>query len=150
MFVFTSFGANIESSTNDAQGPYVFKISGQIHHLIESWLPVDNDRSKFAQLYIYDTKNKINNRMSSFVLDDASKELTKSIIILLIQILDKTNKLVKIFRMVKHRFELLDLPSMKLRLIGHRSMDTNQYDFLTSTNIGALIVGDIGEYESGR
>ena len=39
---------------------------------------------------------------------------------------------------------------MKLKLIGRRSTDSNQYDLPTSTDIGALIVEDIGEYEFGR
>ena len=39
---------------------------------------------------------------------------------------------------------------MKLRLIGRRNIDTNQYDLPTSIDIGGLIVGDIGEYEFGR
>ena len=44
MFAFTSFGANIESTTIDSHGPYIFKISGQVHHLMGSLLPVDNER----------------------------------------------------------------------------------------------------------
>ena len=73
------------------------KISGQIHHLMGSLLPTNNDSLKFVQLYIYDTENKIDNRMSSYIFDDASKDLTKSIIKILIEMLDQTNKLVKLF-----------------------------------------------------
>ena len=39
---------------------------------------------------------------------------------------------------------------MKLKLIGRRNIDSNQYDLPTSNDIAALIVGDIGEYEQGR
>ena len=88
--------------------------------------------------------------MSSFVFDDTSKDLTMLIMRLLIEMLDKTNKLVKIFRMVEEKFRLSEIWSRKLTLIGWRSTDSNQYDFSTSTDIGALIVGDIGEYESSR
>ena len=34
MLAFTSFGANIDSNINTLHGPYVFKISGQVHHLL--------------------------------------------------------------------------------------------------------------------
>ena len=142
MFAFTSFGENIDSSTSDSHGPYIFKISGQIHHLMGSLLPTDNDSPKFAQLYIYDTKNEIYNRMSSYIFDDASKNLTESIIKILIKMLDQTNKLVKLFQIVK--------TTLKLRLMGQWQTDTKQYDLPTSNDIGALIVGDIGEYELGR
>ena len=124
MFAFTSFGANIDSSTSDSHGPYVFKISGQIHHLMGSLLPVANDSPKFSQLYIYDTDNEIDNRMSSYIFDDTSKDVTKSIIRILIQMLDQTNQLVKLFRDVNTRFRYSEIPSLKLRLMGRRLIDT--------------------------
>ena len=52
--------------------------------------------------------------------------------------------------MVRDRFSLSEIQSMKLRLLGRLSTDRNQYDLPTSTDIGALIVGDIREYEAGR
>ena len=45
--------------------------------------------------------------------------------------LNETNKLVKIFRMVKNRFRYLEAPLMKLRLIGRHSTDSDQYDLPT-------------------
>ena len=121
-----------------------------MHHLMGSLLPPNNKRPKFVQLYIYDTKNEINNRMSSFVFDDASKDLTKLITELLLEMLDKTNKVVKIFCMVKDKFNIFEILSMGLRLIGWRPTNNNQYELPTSTDIGALIVGDIREHESVR
>ena len=147
MFAFTSFGANIESTRTDSHGSYIFKISGQVHHLMGSLLPFDNERPRFAHLYIYDTENEIENRILSFIFDETSKALTQSIMNLLTEMLDKNNNLVQIFRTVRDRFKFSGIPSMKLRLIGRRSTDSNQYDLPTSTDIGALIVGDIGEYE---
>ena len=55
MFAFTSFKANIEASKKDSCDPHIFKISGQIHHLMGSLLPIGNNPPKFAQPYIYDT-----------------------------------------------------------------------------------------------
>ena len=85
-----------------------------------SLLPVNNDSPKFAQLYVYDIENEIHNRMSSYIFDDASKNLTESIIRILIKMLDQTNKLVKLFRTVKTRFRYFEIPSLKLRLMGRR------------------------------
>jgi len=150
MFAFTSFGANIETSTKNSNGPYIFKISGQVHHLIGSLLPVNNNPPRFAQLYIYDTENEVNNRMASFSFNDESKNLTKSITENLINMLDSTNKLVKLFRMIRDIYKEQEIPSMKLRLINRRNTDSNQYELPTSSDIGGLIVGDIGEYEQGR
>ncbi|XP_004301603.1 PREDICTED: uncharacterized protein LOC101297450 [Fragaria vesca subsp. vesca] len=65
MFCFTSMGAKIESDMNKRSGPYVFKICGQIHHMMGSALPSEGERPKYAQLYIYDTRNEVSNRMNA-------------------------------------------------------------------------------------
>ena len=150
MLAFTSFGANIDSSTNDSHGPHIFKINGGVHHLLGSLLPIDNNSPRFAQLYIYDTENEIKNRMSTLSFDESSKNMTELIIEKLIIMLDETNALVKLFRTIRDRYKETQIPSMKLRPIGRRISDSNQYDLPTSNDIGGLIVGDIGEYEKGR
>jgi hypothetical protein len=66
MFAFTSFGGRVESRENDGRGPPNFVISGQNYHRIGSLLPREGERPKFAQLYIYDTENEVQNRLSHF------------------------------------------------------------------------------------
>ena len=46
----------------------------------------------------------------------------------LIRMLDKTNKLVKNFRMRRDSYQEDEIPSMKLWLISRRYTDGNQYD----------------------
>ena len=53
MFAFTSMGGNIDRTINQGEGPYVFRVNGQIHR---SLLPEPNKTPKFAELYIFDTK----------------------------------------------------------------------------------------------
>ncbi|CAH9095008.1 unnamed protein product, partial [Cuscuta europaea] len=65
MFAFTSMGGKIECNINKGKSPPIFKLHGQNYHLIGSLLPIEGSRPKFAQLYIYDTENEIENRMSS-------------------------------------------------------------------------------------
>jgi len=64
MFAFTSPGIKIDTSYNTGRGPPTFRIHGQTHHLIGSLLHMPNNPPKFAQLYIYDTDNEINNGLS--------------------------------------------------------------------------------------
>lgn len=66
LFAFTSFGGKIETGINDGGGPPQFVISGQNYHRIGSLLPKDGESPKFAQLYIYDTQNEIENRSQHF------------------------------------------------------------------------------------
>ena len=88
--------------------------------------------------------------MSSYIFDDTSKNFTESITKLLIEMLDQTNKLVKLFQTIKSKFRYSEIPSLKLRLMGQRYTDSKQYNLPTSDDINGLIVRDIGEYESGR
>ena len=63
MFAFTSMGGKVDDSLNrKGRGPYVFRLHGQTYHKIGSLLPEPGATPKFAQLYIYDTENEIENR----------------------------------------------------------------------------------------
>jgi hypothetical protein len=66
MFAFTSLGGRIDTGEDQGAGPPHFVISGQNYHRIESLLPNEGYRPRFAQLYIYDTENEISNRLSHF------------------------------------------------------------------------------------
>ncbi|GKC09691.1 hypothetical protein Tco_1001301 [Tanacetum coccineum] len=66
MFSMTSLGAHIDESMNNGRGPYVFKISGQLYHWLGSLCPAEGEPPRFLQLYIYDTDNEVDNRMSHF------------------------------------------------------------------------------------
>lgn len=63
MFAFTSPGAKLDRSINDGRGPPNIRIQGQPCHRIGSMLPMPGQAPKFAQLYIYDTENEIDNRI---------------------------------------------------------------------------------------
>lgn len=65
MFSFTSMGGKIDHSMNTGNGPPVFQLHGQNYHLIGSLLPPVGEMPKFAQLYIYDTDNEIQNRIGA-------------------------------------------------------------------------------------
>ncbi|XP_065877284.1 uncharacterized protein [Euphorbia lathyris] len=62
MFSFTSMGGKIDTSVNNGNGPYVFRLHGQNCHMIGSLMPESGSNLKFAQLYIYDSENEVSNR----------------------------------------------------------------------------------------
>jgi len=66
MFAFTSLGGKVFSKLNNGNGPPQFILSGQNYHRIGSLLPEPGSAPKFAQLYIYDTQNEIQNRKKVF------------------------------------------------------------------------------------
>lgn len=65
MFSFTSLGGKIDNSVNLGKGPKVFKLHGENYHLIGSVKPKPTESAKFSQLYIHDTENEVQNRISA-------------------------------------------------------------------------------------
>ncbi|XP_025702793.1 uncharacterized protein [Arachis hypogaea] len=68
MFSFTSMASKINHQINNGSAPPSFSLSGQNYHSIGSLIPQVNEKSKFAQLYIYDTDNKVQNVLFVFFL----------------------------------------------------------------------------------
>jgi len=66
MFSFTSPGMSMDTNLEKGRRPPTLRLHGQIFHRIGSMLPLPGQRSKFAQLYIYDTDNEVANRISTF------------------------------------------------------------------------------------
>lgn len=64
MFAFSSMGGKIQTQLNVGGAPPVFVMNGENYHQIGSLLPMPGETPKFAQLYIYDTENEIENRLS--------------------------------------------------------------------------------------
>ncbi|KAJ6861605.1 ATP-dependent DNA helicase [Populus alba x Populus x berolinensis] len=150
MFAFTSMGAVVDHSVNSRPGSYVFKVNGYCHHLMGSLLPMDNRGPKFAQLYIFDTDNEVSNRLQPFCNENFQSSLDSQIVVGLINMLDSSNQLVRLFRHAGQRFADVEVPEFKLRLIGKRDDDSRQYDDPSLNDIGGLVVGDIGHCRSDR
>ncbi|XP_074313470.1 uncharacterized protein LOC141648644 [Silene latifolia] len=145
IFAFTSMGGKIDKSLNNGSAPYAFRISGQNYHLMGSLVPAVGKAPKFLQLYIYDTDHEVENRMSVINngQDSTSAGLDEDLVKELLEMLDKNNELVKVFRMARDRFKEDELIPIRVKLIGNRSRDTRAFNTPTASEIAALIVGDI-------
>lgn len=64
MFAFTSLGGKVDHTINNGRGPYCFRLQGENYHKMGTLLPENDQKPKFAQIYIFDTKNEIQNRMN--------------------------------------------------------------------------------------
>ncbi|GKA76322.1 DNA helicase, partial [Tanacetum coccineum] len=71
---------------------------------------------RFLQLYIYDTKNEVDNRMSHFGGDNS--ELRRDIVEGLIELLDNHNALVQLFRTAREKLLDSQFPPFKVRLFN--------------------------------
>jgi len=105
LFAFTSMGGHIDHEINrQGGGPYVFRLNGQNYHQIGTLLPKEGSHPKFAQLYIYDTENEVQNRIRASTSKGNKQQLDENIVSGLLEMLDENNSLVKTFRMARDRF----------------------------------------------
>jgi hypothetical protein len=142
----------VDDSINTGRGPYVFRINGLPWHRISSLVPAPNKSPKFAQLYIFDTDNEIDYRMSVFdgeggsgVEGGSGAAPDRDIVVSLTAMLDSCNALVRQFRMIRvsrERVELAGAP-FRLRIVGSSSDDPRVYSPPTAPELAALIVGDL-------
>jgi hypothetical protein len=58
-FAFTSLGVNIEQSVIAGSGPYAFRISGELHHLLGSLIPLPQHAPVYVQIYIHDPAEQL-------------------------------------------------------------------------------------------
>ncbi|KAK9665592.1 hypothetical protein RND81_14G122000 [Saponaria officinalis] len=142
MFSFTSMGGKIDQSVNQGRGTYTFRMGGQNAHLIGSLLPQNQCPPKFCQLYIYDTEDEIRNRKND-VSSNNSHNFNDSLISALQVMVDEHNPLAANFRMTRDRLGSVANGEVKLRLISSRQIDGRTYNLPTTSEVAALIVGDI-------
>ncbi|GJT37939.1 hypothetical protein Tco_0937804 [Tanacetum coccineum] len=135
MFSMTSLGANIDESINNGRGLYVFKISGQLYHWIGSLCPADGEPPRFLQLYIYDTDNKVDNRLSHYRGDNSV--LRRDIVEGLIDLLDTHNALVQLFRTAREKFQETHVLNFKVRL--YNVVGAREYELPTGDMLGAIV-----------
>ncbi|KAJ1703901.1 hypothetical protein LUZ63_003680 [Rhynchospora breviuscula] len=143
MFAFTSMGVQVDERINAGNAPYVFRVSGQLCHLIGSLLPLDDEPPRFAQLYMYDTQNEISNRLGLFSTDDSLSAPRSHIVQALSAMLGQHNCYVQAFRSVRERILADPDDNLHLRIVAHRSGDGRQYAAPAASEVVGLVVGDL-------
>ncbi|XP_058767623.1 uncharacterized protein LOC131641335 [Vicia villosa] len=144
MFAFTSPRAKFDNRFNDGRGPPTMRIQGQTCHRIGSLLPPQGGKLKFAQLYIYDTKNEVENRMHGL----RNKEnIHPAVVNQLSSMLYEFNLHANRFQMARQWLNSGETQNLKLRLISSRSTDGRVYNQPIVSEVAALVVGDIDTAE---
>ena len=134
-------GAQIDHSVMHKTGPFTLRIHGQNAHRIGSLVPQPGRRPQFSQLYIVDTANEVQNRLSTVKRTGKTGQLDPNIVKLLIETMDAHNCLTKIFRKARDIHETDSCQDFSIRLIG-QSKRNRQYDMPQADEIAGLIVGD--------
>ncbi|KAI9107797.1 hypothetical protein K1719_021133 [Acacia pycnantha] len=110
------------------------------------------NRPVYTQMYIYDTDNEVLNRISSVSRHVNAENLDPTIVEILKECLDKHNSIVKNYRKDGDIIKDNVVPDISIRLIrnSNSSMLSRQYNMPTTSELGALIVGDFDKSYTKR
>ncbi|GJW33881.1 hypothetical protein Tco_0053913 [Tanacetum coccineum] len=100
-----------------------------------SLCPADGEPPRFLQLYIYDTDNEVDNRLSHYGRDNSV--LRRDIVEGLIDLLDTHNALVQLFRTAREKFQDMHVPDFKVRL--YNVVGAREYELPTRDMLGAIV-----------
>ncbi|GLT30341.1 hypothetical protein SLA2020_051450 [Shorea laevis] len=149
-FAFTSFGAKIDDTVNTRHGPFCFKLCGQCCHRIGSLLPPEGQNPTFAQLYVFDTDNEVQNRLNVANTSTDDDPLNKEIVEDLIKMFDECNKLVQVFRRARNALAENGIPEFQLKLLSGGGPGDHQYFAPEMAETIGLIIGAKEEIVQGR
>src|SRR5581483_471329 len=123
----TSFGANVNNEFQ-RKGVSNFSVHGQVYHLIGPLLPEEGQPPKFAQLYIYDTENEIENRLNLM------QDLDPTILQNLQDLLNTVNPYICVFRQARDIFQTSEVPNVSMVIYSDRTQDLRRYGAPTSSD----------------
>jgi hypothetical protein len=149
MFAFTSTGGIVDKEINKGHGPYVFRMHGQNYHHIGTLLPEEGGKPRWAQLYIYDTDNEVQNRISATRCSKGKMPLDPNIMSGLQSMLDENNVLAQSFRMARERFKNLEYHDYTLKLIGDRNRN-GTHGLPGAEEVAALVIKNPINENQGR
>ncbi|THH29066.1 hypothetical protein EUX98_g5120 [Antrodiella citrinella] len=138
---FTSLGVQIDRSVLDGHGPYVFRIHGELCHRIGSLLPSENEQPVYAQLYIHDPRDALQQRLSN------NTNLRADTMEVLQTLLNDHHQYARAY---KHAFEVLqqqarrsDQPlDISIRLRFQATQDRRRYNLPTADEVAVVLPGD--------
>nr|CAZ96142.1 conserved hypothetical protein [Saccharum hybrid cultivar R570] len=154
MFAMTSMGVKVINAINDGHGPYVFKISGQLCHRVGSLIPAHGKRPEYCQLYIFDTGNEIQNRMTVAEAQRADFHPNEALVAAFIAMFDTHNPIVKTFRTARDRLAATTLSDRledhyAVKLFSAPKQHGNIYSDPVASEVVGLVVNDLGNTDKG-
>nr|GEW97235.1 helicase [Tanacetum cinerariifolium] len=123
---------------------YTFRVNGQSYYRIGSLLPEEGTQPRYAQLWFFDTENKVRNRMRAFIDKDNRDGVDATTVHTLTQMLDQYSSVAKAFRMARNWCHLHASVNVELRLLFERK-NARQYNKPTVAEVTALITNDFGD-----
>ena len=140
---FTSLGANFDTSVLQGGGPYDLKLHGELYHKHSPLIPDEGSEGSYAQLYIYDAEDALDQRVSR------NCSLSSNVMSDLQEMLLEHNPFVIIYRQAAERLreqsrsstETVDIQAC---LVYLPHTDPKRYNIPNVTNEIAIILSGDG------
>ncbi|KZP30624.1 hypothetical protein FIBSPDRAFT_777376, partial [Athelia psychrophila] len=133
---FTSLGVQEDTRVN-ARGGWVFRILGQLCHLSGALAPGEGLSPQYAQLYIYDPQQALQQRMHR------NSNLREDTMYLLQTLLSRHHRYAPIY---KHAYEILreheDATDVTVRLRMMPGQDRRRYNLPVADEVAVILPGD--------
>lgn len=136
---FTSLGANIDRSVAGQRGTYVFRISGQLSHLIGSLMPLPGDQPGFAQIFIYGGSGE---EEAYLRIERCRRDLDPQLLIRFQQFMNEHNPYAQVFRSAAAICDKQDHRTLRIKTISAPGTDHRRYNRPTADEVAAIIEGD--------
>ena len=133
---FTSLGVKEDAGVN-ARGGWVFRILGQLCHLSGALTPGEGSSPQYAQLYIYDPQQALQQRMHR------NSNLREDTMYLLQTLLSRHHRYAPIY---KHAYEVLceheNTTDITVRLRMMPGQDRRRYNLPVANEVAVILPGD--------
>ncbi|KAF4530354.1 hypothetical protein B566_EDAN018479, partial [Ephemera danica] len=153
LFSFASLGANVDEQVS--RGPYVFKVHGTIYHNQSSILTREGRRPAFAQLYILDEQEALQERLQGEVGAQLSIEVMQQ----LGSFISQNNPFAAAYKQM-HQVHMeaqaqavaQGLPTPRIRLWLHQDsiQDRNRYNLPSNNNVAIIFESVDGNVPTNR
>ncbi|CAG8754997.1 13373_t:CDS:2 [Cetraspora pellucida] len=142
VLAFTSLGAKLDDHITGTRGPYSFSIHEEVHHRIGFLLPQSyEDQPSFAQIYVFDTENELQNRHN--IMSSLNQETLAD----LQNMLHITNPYVQVFQQTGRILHQNLSHNLTIVIKDSRTTDPRRYNVPNAFEIAAILVGDNSETE---
>ena len=115
-------------------GPYCYRINGQVYHLMSQMQPKEGKTPRFSQIYICDNENELDNHLNSF--SNLDRNLLKD----LQDMMKEVNPYAKTYNHVSQVIKEKPTEDAQLDLKTTRNtIDPRRYNLPTGTDVAVII-----------
>ncbi|KAF8692406.1 Helitron helicase-like domain at N-terminus, partial [Rhizoctonia solani] len=135
---FTSFGATSIGKVPTGQGPYIFKIGGEVHHLSGVLdRTSEGQQAQYAQLYLYDPHDAAN----FCTRNQHNARIDPGLMCLLTGVIHESHGYAALYKQAWQRMQEQPVQTVSIVLCQQQNTDPRRYNLPTSDEI-ALILAD--------